>query len=1224
MLPSCELSAMLIMTVALAVPVSHAAAAAAGAELPPITNGGFEEADVHGGAVDWETVGSGLTEDVVHSGKRSLGIVHTGERKWSHLNRRWEARSGKQGAMLPVLHGEISFWYQVLSATDANLWLGVIPMSAEAWENTGERRTGLTIPAAHTGDGLWHQAVVSYDYAAAGSVKWVHVSCFVKGTAADMRIDDIEWAQARVGVASLDLDRGDGETVRAQAVIRNTGNLVLRGAVVQIVPPASLSLAPGEQCAKTVFDQLLAGMSNDRVVEWKLVGSPRPGDRLVVAARTRTCAAAAERQLAPTGCVGELRQLPVDKVPAASPRLEQPPELAPTTPEWFKDVTRVAYTDLANTGRYGDWPQGVIEDLAQAGVQVLFSRVHSGESWPGVAWRSSQSETTLGTAMPEGWSGSGGALTAAEAHSGQYALRLTHTADRRETYLIRRWMPRSGRQGALLDVLKGTAAFWYKALRAEEARVWLGVLPMSAEPWENTGQSRTGVVVPREHVGDGLWHQATVPFDFETKGGVTWIHVACFITGASAEVLLDDIELVDAQPQPVSNGGFEGTGVDRTREVVDLCHQHGIRYLAYFWGMREPPDVWRDHPDWHCLDSAGKPSSGRFCPNNPAYRQFMKARFEELIEGYGVDGIFIDMHGAYVNEGYCEHCIRRFRELTGAKPPETEDADSLLWQEWIRFKYRTIEQAMLDYNRTIKAVDPEAVLVVNSWNAWSYRRPGSSSWSLGNSIRLAETVDAMLEELGWYDLDGSFFAFPARHNFMSWHLAGLHKGNPALAWGHPTEWAGGGSTRSCEARIRAMTMITNGAVAANSVPDRHVMAEYMDDIAQRETYLRRARLFPWCGLVVSEKTEQWYGRDAPLERYIKGVYGAFQMMLEQHLPVSLVTDRELELGALEDYRVLFIPNCAVMSEPELATVREFVRQGGGVVATYETSRLDGRAWPRDNLGLGDVFGTTRVLGTFDNRQAHWQRPPTGQSAELHLPVSHRWSRDRVILDRMTRGSVVSTPASVTRDLPIHGRILLVESAQATLDVRTLTWRPRAGRATAQLTSTQQRAVPKDTQAATHPGVIESSYGKGKVIYIPADISWAFFRYGHEFLARLMELALRDVASEPPPVEVEAPAVVQAMTHRQGKRLVVHLLNDVSSFGRSANARGESMYIRRKILPIHDIRVTFRDKAYRRFLLVPGGTDLSATPTADGLTVVVPRLDIHAMVVAETGDTAPAP
>ena len=243
---------------------------------------------------------------------------------------------------------------------------------------------------------------------------------------------------------------------------------------------------------------------------------------------------------------------------------------------------------------------------------------------------------------------------------------------------------------------------------------------------------------------------------------------------------------------------------------------------------------------------------------------------------------------------------------------------------------------------------------------------------------------------------------------------------------------------------------------------------------------------------------------------------------------------------------------------------------------------------------------------------------------MHLAEAHRWSRDPVLRGRMARVGSTSAAGALTRSLPVQSRLLQVESAKGTLQMHTKTWCPRPDASMDGLTSSQKRSLPRDVQSVTCPGVIETTYGKGKVVYIPADISWAFFRYGHDFLGRIMELALRDAAAGPPPVEVEAPMAVQAMTHRQGNRLVVHLLNDVSSFGRSANVRGESMYIRREVLPIHDIRVTFRGRMYRRFRLVPGGNGLDATPTADGLTVTVPRLDIHAMVVAETGGAAPAP
>ncbi|OGV71553.1 MAG: hypothetical protein A3K19_09345 [Lentisphaerae bacterium RIFOXYB12_FULL_65_16] len=873
----------------------------------------------------------------------------------------------------------------------------------------------------------------------------------------------------------------------------------------------------------------------------------------------------------------------------------------PPTPKWLFDITRVAYTDLSNIQRAQDWPDKVIPDLAEAGVQMFFSRSHSGDTWEGLGWIGN-----YGAPDPQmkgkliDWQISGGGRAEDGAHAGQRCLRLVHAPVRKETYLNRHWEPRSGRQDAMLDLLKGSVCYWYKAVSAKNAKLWLGVIPMSKDPLENTGESRTGIQVPPEHIGDGQWHQVTIDYDYTKSAKVKWLQVSCFITGDAAELLLDDVEYVGTQPQPITNGNFETTEKDRdgTREVTDLCHKNGIKYITYYWAQREPKSVGEAHPDWKCLNAKGKPTV-YYCTNNADYRTLVRDRIVELVRDVGVDGIFFDMFHARADECYCDACKRKFRDLTGEGPPVKEDFDSLLWQQWVDFKYRSIEEALLDFNRAIKAANPEAVLIVNTWNAWVYR----NGHNIRNSIRVADVVDGLLEETGWYDVvDPSFFAAPALHNFMDWHLAGLCKRTRAFMWSSPS-MPGWRSILPLEPRIRVMTMLTNGCVPAQSAPDRAIVKTYMGEIAERDAYFRGAALYPWCGLVVSEKTELWYGRDDPKERYVKGVYGAYQAMLERHLPVSLVTDRELELGQLEPYKVLFMPNCAAMSDKELDTVRKFVENGGGLVTTYETSLYDEHARPRDNFGLADLM-KARKTGTFDNlkMRAGWD-PIAVHNAFLYFPPDFRWAQDPVVAATLaTKG--VTTPADRNDpNIPLHCRMLLVEPdgvPASPLRVTTAHYDKATGQ----------------TARTNNVALVESTYGKGKVIYLPYDISWAFFRYGHDYLGRIMELALREVASAPPPVEVAAPAIVQTMTYAQGNRLVVHLLNDISSTGRSQNVPSESLYLRREVIPIHDIQVTFRDPALKRFTLVPGNVALTPTPTDAGLTVTVPKLDIHGMVVAE--------
>jgi hypothetical protein len=874
---------------------------------------------------------------------------------------------------------------------------------------------------------------------------------------------------------------------------------------------------------------------------------------------------------------------------------------APAPPAWLSEVTRVAYTDLPNTRVLQDWPEAVIADLAAAGVQVLFSRCHSGDEWQGLGWKSRFGD--LDPALrgrPIDWELPDGAALVGEARSGQRCLRILHAGGRAQSYLNRRWSPRDGRQGAMLDRLSGTLSFAYKVLSASQATVWLGAIPMSAEPWENTGAPRTGVSVPAAHVGDGEWHVVTIPYDYTANPKARWVHTSCVISGTAAEVLLDDVSLLGVEPQPLRNGGFEEVAPDRdgTRQVTELCHRAGMRYIAYYWAQREPRSVGEAHPEWRCRNQAGTPTD-YYCSNTP-YRDLVRDRIVELVSEVGVDGVFFDMFHTRADECYCDACREAFRTQSGQEPPVKEDFDSLLWQQWVDFKFRSIERCLLDYNRALKAANPEAALLVNTWNAWAYRTGGNTR----NSIRVAESADGLLEETGWYDVaDPSFFAFPARHNFMNWHLAGLCRGKRAFMWGAPTV-PGWQAVSAVEARTRVMTMLTNGAVPTHSVPGRDVMRQYMAEVAERAPYLTHAEAVPWCGLVVSEKTEFWYGRDNPKERYLKGVYGAFQALLERHLPVALVTDRDLEVrGVPEGIKVLLLPNCAAMSEAEMASVRRFVLAGGGLVATYETSLYDEHGQAREAFGLADLL-QARKTGDLDARR---MQPAWGggvqTAASWRFAEEHRWSADAVIQATLAAGSVTQPPGTLNRDVPLHCRLLQVEATGA-------------GASALRLLTAAPGPAPGQVIHAEGPGVIESVAGKGRVIYLPADVTWSSFRYGHEYLGRLLELALRAAADAPPPLAVQAPSVVQASAYRQGERLVVHLLNDISSFGRSQNVVGESLYVRREVLPIHDIEVTFRDPALRRFTWIPGGAALVARPGEQGTVVSVPRLELHGLLVAE--------
>ena len=164
-------------------------------------------------------------------------------------------------------------------------------------------------------------------------------------------------------------------------------------------------------------------------------------------------------------------------------------------------------------------------------------------------------------------------------------------------------------------------------------------------------------------------------------------------------------------------------------------------------------------------------------------------------------------------------------------------------------------------------------------------------------------------------------------------------------------------------------------------------------------------------------------------------------------------------------------------------------------------------------------------------------------------------------------------------------------------------------------------VKDDPKAEPFPAVVSRTHGKGRVVYLPAGLDAGYYLYAYPYQRCLLANAIRWAANEfKQPITVTAPMCVQSTVMRQDKdgkqRLIVHLFNDLNTTGGKA-LPVDDVPLREETLPIHDIRVTFRKGTKLGAIrLQPDGVELKATETADGITVVLPKLTVHAMVVAE--------
>jgi hypothetical protein len=100
-----------------------------------------------------------------------------------------------------------------------------------------------------------------------------------------------------------------------------------------------------------------------------------------------------------------------------------------------------------------------------------------------------------------------------------------------------------------------------------------------------------------------------------------------------------------------------------------------------------------------------------------------------------------------------------------------------------------------------------------------------------------------------------------------------------------------------------------------------------------------------------------YNSFAPLASTV----GFEQALIQAKVPFDIIFSRNLE--ELSKYKVLVLANTESMSDEEIALVKEFVHQGGGLVATGSASLYNEWRRPRPLFGLADVLGLSEEDST---------------------------------------------------------------------------------------------------------------------------------------------------------------------------------------------------------------------------------------------------------------------
>ena len=207
-----------------------------------------------------------------------------------------------------------------------------------------------------------------------------------------------------------------------------------------------------------------------------------------------------------------------------------------------------------------------------------------------------------------------------------------------------------------------------------------------------------------------------------------------------------------------------------------------------------------------------------------------------------------------------------------------------------------------------------------------------------------------------------------------------------------------------------------------------------------------------------------------------------------------------------------LPNIAALSDAQCDQLRAFVRNGGSVIATYETSLCDEWGVRRKDFGLADLFGVG------------WKGHTEGPMQNSYLRLEHDTARAHPLLKGL-------------EDAPriVNGVWRLEVEPHEKFAQVPLTLIPSYP------DLPMEKVYPRVEKTDMAQVFLRES-GKGRVVYFPWDIDRTFWEVLSVDHFKLLRNAVEWATNEEQPVSVSGVGVLDVTAWRQKNSLTVHLVN----------------------------------------------------------------------------------
>lgn len=623
-------------------------------------------------------------------------------------------------------------------------------------------------------------------------------------------------------------------------------------------------------------------------------------------------------------------------------------------------------------------------------------------------------------------------------------------------------------------------------------------------------------------------------------------------------------------------------GSDPFGDMVAGCRRLGMAVIARTDPHAAHQDLFEAHPDWIAVDAQGRkrrhwsnPELWVTCALGPMNFEFMTEVTKEIVQLYGVDGVFSN-RWAGSGECFCAHCERNFRAYSGYDLPRSSNPQNPARKAYIVWHEQRLFEVWRLWDSEIRKINPNARFIANS---------GGGALSELDMKMVGELSDILFADR--QARSGVMPAWANGKNGKEYRAALGRKpagGIFSVGFEEPARWKDSVQDGE-EIRLWAVDGIANGLrpwfTKFNAKPFDRRWLRPVEELYrwhfENELYLRNEENLARVAVVFSQQTAKFYGGDQARAKVEDPINGWYQALIEARIPFEMVHDRKLGLDEIRRYDVLILPNIAALSDTQCAQLREFVGAGGSLIATHETSLYDEWGVRRKDFGLADVFGA-RFEGTVEEgvRNSYVQLQP---------------------------------PHPLLRGLEDAGRII---NGTARVHTRGLREAPAAPMTVVPsypdlpMEDVYPRTAPDGT-----PAVHLSESGGARVVYFPWNLDRTFW----DVLARdhlvLLRNAVEWSSRGRTPVSVTGPGILDIAVWRQRGSVTVHLVNLTNPMMMKGPVR--------EIYPVgrQRVRVELPGGAQpRQVRLCVAGTKTPFRMEREAVVLEVPGVALHEMIAID--------